>query len=173
MDAATSNWRNQLEPQTRKFLLEHIIIKLNSVIFLGITMKTLNIEKLLRALSRKVMLVLQPRTETLIRCSSVSDSEGSQLRRIAQSFEEKIFTIASNQSDYLRKISLKMLTVETRYRHSHGPLSNQLCLYHERANPGIVTQPQVHNPGQEHHMPLHMQPGQQHHLSQNIENNIG
>ncbi|MED6208255.1 hypothetical protein PIB30_043376 [Stylosanthes scabra] len=242
MDAATSNWRNQLEPQTRKLLLQHIITKLKFGHLPGDYDDDLELRKIAQSIEQKSyagattqadyfdkiaskILLLEKARErewryqlrpdsrqrivnkipvdtpsnkqllwhnirhlASIRCKALgllkevriyyplfpkkTIHKGSQLRRIAQCFEEKIFTIASNQSDYLRKISLKMLTIETRYRHSHGPLSNQLCLYHERANPGIVTQPQVHNPGQQHHIPLHMQPHQHHHLSQNIENNI-
>ncbi|CAL5210565.1 unnamed protein product [Lathyrus oleraceus] len=44
-----------------------------------------------------------------------SGSEGLlQLQKIAQRFEEKIFVSAISQSDYLRKISLKMLTMDTK-----------------------------------------------------------
>ncbi|MCI12164.1 mediator of RNA polymerase II transcription subunit 15A-like, partial [Trifolium medium] len=35
-----------------------------------------------------------------------------ELQKIAQRFEDKIFTAATSQSDYLRKISMKMLTME-------------------------------------------------------------
>ncbi|XP_039155144.1 mediator of RNA polymerase II transcription subunit 15a-like [Eucalyptus grandis] len=52
--------------------------------------------------------------ETLKRHLPVSGPEGLQeLKKIAVRFEEKIYTAATSQSDYLRKISLKMLTMET------------------------------------------------------------
>ena len=35
-----------------------------------------------------------------------------ELRKITVKFEEKIYATATSQSDYLRKISLKMLTME-------------------------------------------------------------
>nr|GMD37627.1 mediator of RNA polymerase II transcription subunit 15A-like isoform X2 [Ipomoea batatas] len=37
-----------------------------------------------------------------------------ELRKIAVRFEEKVYTAAVSQSDYLRKISLKMLSVQTK-----------------------------------------------------------
>ncbi|XP_058728877.1 uncharacterized protein LOC131601142 [Vicia villosa] len=37
-----------------------------------------------------------------------------ELQKIAQKFEDKIFMSATSQSDYLRKISLKMLSMETK-----------------------------------------------------------
>ncbi|KAM1055370.1 hypothetical protein ACFX2I_028878 [Malus domestica] len=69
----TSNWRSQLQPDSR----HRIIAKI---------------------------------TEVLKRHLPFSGEEGlSELERIAVRFEEKIYTVAVSQSDYLRKISLKML----------------------------------------------------------------
>ncbi|XP_030967727.1 uncharacterized protein LOC115988334 [Quercus lobata] len=63
-------------------------------------------------------------TETLKRSLPVSGQEGlHELRKIAIRFEEKIYTAATSQSDYLRKISLKMLTVETKFQ---NPIGNAL-----------------------------------------------
>ncbi|XP_040361956.1 mediator of RNA polymerase II transcription subunit 15a [Rosa chinensis] len=51
--------------------------------------------------------------ETLKMHLPFSGQEGLlELKRIALRFEEKVYAIASSQSDYLRKISLKMLTME-------------------------------------------------------------
>ncbi|KAM3700121.1 hypothetical protein ACB098_05G074000 [Castanea mollissima] len=62
--------------------------------------------------------------ETLKRHLPVSGQEGlHELRKIAIRFEEKIYTAATSQSDYLRKISLKMLTMETK---SQNPIGNAL-----------------------------------------------
>jgi len=45
----------------------------------------------------------------------ISLPEGlNELRKIAIRFEEKIYIAATSQSDYLRKISLKMLSMETK-----------------------------------------------------------
>ncbi|CAH2080564.1 unnamed protein product [Thlaspi arvense] len=64
------------------------------------------------------------RMETLKRHLPFSGPEGLQeLKKIALRFEEKIFTTATSQSDYLRKISLKMLTMETK---SQNTMSNSL-----------------------------------------------
>lgn len=53
--------------------------------------------------------------ETLKRILPVSGPEGlSELRKIAVRFEEKVYNAATSQSDYLRKISLRMLTMETK-----------------------------------------------------------
>ncbi|OWM87291.1 hypothetical protein CDL15_Pgr022398 [Punica granatum] len=57
--------------------------------------------------------------ETLKRHLQFSGQEGlHELRKIAVQFEEKIFHAAVNQPDYLRKISLKMLTMETKSQNS-------------------------------------------------------
>ncbi|XP_059457789.1 uncharacterized protein LOC132187481 [Corylus avellana] len=63
-------------------------------------------------------------TETLKRHLPISGEEGlHELKKIATRFEEKIYAAASSQSDYLRKISLKMLTMETK---SQNPIGNSL-----------------------------------------------
>lgn len=52
--------------------------------------------------------------DTLKKHLLVSSPEGLlEITSIAVRFEEKVYTAASSQSDYLRKISLKMLTMET------------------------------------------------------------
>ncbi|XP_034703008.1 mediator of RNA polymerase II transcription subunit 15a-like isoform X3 [Vitis riparia] len=53
--------------------------------------------------------------DTLKRHLPVSGQEGlRELRKIALRFEEKIYKAATSQSDYLQKISLKILTMETK-----------------------------------------------------------
>ncbi|ONK63817.1 uncharacterized protein A4U43_C07F19250 [Asparagus officinalis] len=53
--------------------------------------------------------------ETLKRHLPVNVPEGlSELRKIAVRFEGKIYNLATSQSDYLRKISLKMLSMEAK-----------------------------------------------------------
>ncbi|KAL6989756.1 Mediator of RNA polymerase II transcription subunit 15a [Sarracenia purpurea var. burkii] len=53
--------------------------------------------------------------ETLKNHLPFSGQEGLQeLKKIALRFEEKIYTSATSLCDYLRKISVKMLTMETR-----------------------------------------------------------
>ncbi|KAM1276359.1 hypothetical protein ACFX13_029592 [Malus domestica] len=74
----TSNWRSQLQPDSR----HRIIAKI---------------------------------TEVLKRFLPFNGEEGlRELERIAVRFEEKIYTVALGQSDYLRKISLKMLAMENK-----------------------------------------------------------
>ncbi|KAF6153665.1 hypothetical protein GIB67_031136 [Kingdonia uniflora] len=63
--------------------------------------------------------------ETLKKHLPISVPEGMQeLKKIAVRFEEKIYTAATSQSDYLRKISLKMLTMETKTQNTGAPNSN-------------------------------------------------
>ncbi|GAB4827743.1 hypothetical protein Ancab_034629 [Ancistrocladus abbreviatus] len=53
--------------------------------------------------------------DTLKRHLPLAGEEGLQeLRKIATRFEEKMYAAATSQSDYLRKISLKMLTMESK-----------------------------------------------------------
>ncbi|KAM3747924.1 hypothetical protein ACB098_05G070800 [Castanea mollissima] len=62
--------------------------------------------------------------ETLKRHLPVSGQQGlHELRKIAIRFKEKIYTAATSQSDYLRKIALKMLTMEPK---PQNPIGNAL-----------------------------------------------
>ncbi|KAI4354539.1 hypothetical protein L6164_003391 [Bauhinia variegata] len=62
--------------------------------------------------------------DTLKRHLPVTGQEGlHELQKIAQRFEEKIYTAATSQSDYLRKISLKMLAMENR---SQNTMANSM-----------------------------------------------
>ncbi|XP_044968604.1 uncharacterized protein LOC123428455 [Hordeum vulgare subsp. vulgare] len=59
--------------------------------------------------------------ETLKKHLPVSVPEGlNELQIIAVRFEEKMYTAATNQSDYLRKISIKMLSMETKTQQTPG-----------------------------------------------------
>ncbi|XP_018469889.1 uncharacterized protein LOC108841631 [Raphanus sativus] len=76
--------------------------------------------------------------ETLKKHLPYSGPEGiNELKRIAVRFEEKIFSGAVNQNDYLRKISLKMLTMETKAQNAAGSSSN-LALDNVMINNGNV-----------------------------------
>ncbi|XP_061340033.1 mediator of RNA polymerase II transcription subunit 15a-like isoform X1 [Gastrolobium bilobum] len=114
--------------------------------------------------------------DTLKKHLPVSGHEGlAELRKIAQRFEEKIFRAATSQSDYLRKISLKMLTMETKSQNTmaNNMPSNQVGPSNKPSDQGLALQPQANNPGQQHPIPLPSQPQQrQQLLSQNIQNNI-
>uniref|UniRef100_F6I246 Mediator complex subunit 15 KIX domain-containing protein n=2 Tax=Vitis vinifera TaxID=29760 RepID=F6I246_VITVI len=58
---------------------------------------------------------LEKSMDTLKRHLPIFGPEGlHELRKIVERFEEKIYSAATSQSDYLRKISLKMLTMETK-----------------------------------------------------------
>ncbi|KAK7858280.1 mediator of rna polymerase ii transcription subunit 15a [Quercus suber] len=62
--------------------------------------------------------------ETLKRHLPVSGQEGlHELGKIAIRFEEKIYIAATSQTNYLRKLSLKMLAMETK---SQNPIGNAL-----------------------------------------------
>ncbi|ERN01804.1 hypothetical protein AMTR_s00089p00000590 [Amborella trichopoda] len=72
--------------------------------------------------------------ETLKRHLPAGDPDGlSVLTKIAVRFEEKIFTNAENQADYLRKISLKMLTMETKSAMGNSMASNPIGEKHARS----------------------------------------
>lgn len=62
--------------------------------------------------------------ETLKRHLPLSTEEGLRvLKNIAVRFEEKIYAKATSQSDYIQKISLKMLTTQPK---SHNTMANSL-----------------------------------------------
>ncbi|KAL6196979.1 hypothetical protein ACLB2K_032592 [Fragaria x ananassa] len=91
--------------------------------------------------------------ETLKRHLPFSGQEGlAELKKIAVRFEEKNYAAATSQSDYLRKISLKMLTMESK---SQNTVTSSL---QSNSAGSSVMQPQVTNQG--------------HILSENILSNI-
>ncbi|KAJ7962801.1 Mediator of RNA polymerase II transcription subunit 15a [Quillaja saponaria] len=114
--------------------------------------------------------------ETLKRHLPVSGQEGiHELQKIAQRFEEKIYTAATSQSDYLRKISLKMLTMESKSQpNTANPLpSNSGGNSSNLPDPGLGMQSQVHNQGQSLPIPLANQShSRQQLLPQNIQNSM-
>ncbi|ONI00908.1 hypothetical protein PRUPE_6G111000 [Prunus persica] len=116
--------------------------------------------------------------DTLKRHLPFSGHEGLQeLKKIAVRFEEKIYTAATSQSDYLRKISLKMLTMETKSQNTmpNSLESNSAGNSNRPPDPGSFgMQPQVPNQGQSLSVPLPANQPQPHQqlLSQNIQNNI-
>ncbi|XP_062105542.1 mediator of RNA polymerase II transcription subunit 15a-like [Humulus lupulus] len=73
-----------------------------------------------------------------------------ELEKIAERFEEKIYSTATSQSDYLRKISLKMLTMENGSQNNNVPNPLPSNPTNSRTtDPGsVVMPPQVHNQGQ-------------------------
>ncbi|XP_014516379.1 mediator of RNA polymerase II transcription subunit 15a isoform X2 [Vigna radiata var. radiata] len=110
--------------------------------------------------------------DTLKKHLPFSGHDGMQdLHNIAKRFEEKIFTAATTQPDYLRKISMKMLTMESK---SQNTLANtQVGPSNKPTDQGLVLQPQVHNLGQQHSVPLSSQmQSHQQLLSQNVQNNV-
>ncbi|XP_023529244.1 mediator of RNA polymerase II transcription subunit 15a-like isoform X3 [Cucurbita pepo subsp. pepo] len=113
--------------------------------------------------------------ETLKRHLPVSGHEGlSELRKIAVRFEEKIYTAATSQSDYLRKISLKMLTMETKSQTTALPSNSMVPTNKPLDSTSQSMQSQVLNQGPSMSGPMSSnqpQPRQQL-LSQSIQNNI-
>ncbi|KAK9156582.1 hypothetical protein Scep_003156 [Stephania cephalantha] len=104
--------------------------------------------------------------ETLKKHLPITGPEGLvELQKIAIRFEEKIYTAATNQSDYLRKISLKMLTMETKSQGTNGPNSLQPSSAIGNQNPSdsgaLGMQAQVLNQGQQIHLPNQSQQRQQ------------
>ncbi|KAK5830929.1 hypothetical protein PVK06_014724 [Gossypium arboreum] len=110
--------------------------------------------------------------DTLKRHLPFSGQEGlSELRKIAVRFEEKIFTAASSQTDYLRRISLKMLTMETKSQNTMPNTGNNS----KPPDPGSQgMQNQVHSQGQSIPIPLQSNQSQarQQLLPQSVPNNM-
>ncbi|XP_064934657.1 mediator of RNA polymerase II transcription subunit 15a-like isoform X1 [Musa acuminata AAA Group] len=114
--------------------------------------------------------------ETLKRHLPISVPEGiNELQKIAIRFEEKIYTAASNQPDYLRKISLKMLSMENKSQHSasiNPSISNSAVLNQNSADPALLGVQSQANQGQPLSVSMVNQPSaRQQILSQNIQNN--
>ncbi|KAI9110223.1 hypothetical protein K1719_018665 [Acacia pycnantha] len=135
----TSDWRTQLQPDSRQRIVNKIM-------------------------------------DTLKRHLSVSGQEGlHELHKIAQRFEENIYAAATSQSDYLRKISLKMLTMENKTQNTmiNAMQSDAGGRSNKPIDSGIPMQSQVLNPGQSHAIPVPNQSqSRQQLLSQNIQSNI-
>ncbi|RLN04345.1 hypothetical protein C2845_PM13G26340 [Panicum miliaceum] len=93
--------------------------------------------------------------ETLKKHLPVSVPEGlSELQKIAVRFEEKIYTAATNQSDYLRKISLKMLSMESQTKTQQNPGNAQVIPNQNPPGPAPGLPPQGSNPAQSSAIPL-------------------
>ncbi|KAK1318216.1 Mediator of RNA polymerase II transcription subunit 15a [Acorus calamus] len=61
--------------------------------------------------------------KSLKRHLPINDPEGMiELKKIVVRFEEKIYATATSQTDYLRRISLKMLTMDTKYPGGANPV---------------------------------------------------
>ncbi|XP_011012234.1 PREDICTED: mediator of RNA polymerase II transcription subunit 15a-like isoform X2 [Populus euphratica] len=114
--------------------------------------------------------------ETLRRHLPVSGEDGLQeLKKIAVRFEEKIYTAATSQSDYMRKISLKMLAIENKSQ-STTPYSlppSSTGSGNKPLDPGgsYSMQSQVHNQGPSLTIPLPANQSQERQqlLSQNMQ----
>ncbi|KAI3900718.1 hypothetical protein MKW92_003352 [Papaver armeniacum] len=100
-----------------------------------------------------------------------------ELNKVAVRLEDTIFTIAASQTDYLRKISLKMLAMETKSQTNGVANSSPLNTGGGSQNPqdpaSYRMQSQASNPGQSQ-IPLENQyEARQQLIPQNIQNNIG
>ncbi|XP_044486445.1 mediator of RNA polymerase II transcription subunit 15a-like isoform X2 [Mangifera indica] len=111
--------------------------------------------------------------DTLKRHLPFSGQEGlNELKKIAERFEEKIYTAATSQSDYLRKISLKMLSMESK---SQNPMPNSLpSSTTGNSNKPLDQGTGMQNQGQSLPTPMSANQSQQRQqlLSQNIQNNM-
>ncbi|CAH9099907.1 unnamed protein product [Cuscuta epithymum] len=115
--------------------------------------------------------------ETLKRHLPFSGQEGLQeLKKIAVRFEEKIYAAATNQSDYLRKISLKMLSMETKSAQNPmaNPLQANIANSSQNAQGSHTMQPQVINQAQPLSVTMvsNQSQARQQQPSQNIQNTI-
>lgn len=111
--------------------------------------------------------------DTLKRHLPVVGPEGmGELKKIALRFEEKIYSAAVNQSDYLRKISMKMLSMETKTQQNTS-MNSQPGISQNSTDTGLLGgPPQVNNQGQPPpQIPMASQPpGRQQLLAQNMQN---
>ncbi|URE18714.1 hypothetical protein MUK42_35696 [Musa troglodytarum] len=105
--------------------------------------------------------------ETLKRHLPISVPEGlNELQKIAIRFEEQIYTAAANQADYSRKVSLKMLSMESKSQHSasiNPSMSNSTITNQNPADSallGVQSQIMVNQPSTRQQL-----------LPQNIQNN--
>ncbi|XBI86784.1 hypothetical protein VPH35_094677 [Triticum aestivum] len=97
------------------------------------------------------------RFETLRKTLPVSvPDELKELQEIARQFEERIYTEATNQSDYVRKISLKMLSMETNRQLAPG---NAQVIPNQ--NNSELLQQIVGRQQQQAHPSIHQQPSLQ------------
>ncbi|KAE8718443.1 hypothetical protein F3Y22_tig00110013pilonHSYRG00215 [Hibiscus syriacus] len=108
--------------------------------------------------------------DTLKRHLPFSGQEGlNELRKIAVRFEEKIFAAATNQTDYLRRISLKMLTMENKSQNAIPNTGNN-GKPSDTGSQGM--QNQVHSQGQSTPISLQNNQSQAQLLSQSVPNNM-
>ncbi|OAY75775.1 Mediator of RNA polymerase II transcription subunit 15a [Ananas comosus] len=107
--------------------------------------------------------------ETLKRHLPISVPEGlNELQKIAVRFEEKIYTAATCQADYLKKISLKMLSMESKT----NPTPSNASQPQNPGDPALSIPPQVSNQPQSLAIPLINQSSvRQALLPQNLQNN--
>ncbi|KAK8992894.1 hypothetical protein V6N11_048957 [Hibiscus sabdariffa] len=108
--------------------------------------------------------------DTLKRHLPFSGQEGlNELGKISERFEEKIFTAATSQTDYLRRISLKMLTMENKSQNAIPITGNNS----KPPDPGSqALQSQVHSQGQSVPISLQSNQSQAQLLSQSVPNNM-
>ncbi|VAH54547.1 unnamed protein product [Triticum turgidum subsp. durum] len=126
------DWRAQLLPEARS----RVVNKMNSEleIYLNWLLCLLVPPYISDATYFIHILHCTCRMECLKKHLPVSVPEGlNELQIIAVRFEDKIYTAATSQSDYLRKISLKMLSMETKAQQAPG-------------NAQVI--PNLNNPGQ-------------------------
>ncbi|GMI93916.1 hypothetical protein HRI_003060900 [Hibiscus trionum] len=108
--------------------------------------------------------------DTLKRHLPFSGQEGLiELRKIAVRFEEKIFTAATNQTDYLRRISLKMLTMDNKSQNAI-PNTGDTSKPPDPGSQGM--QNQVHSQGQSVPISLQSNQSQAQLLSQSVSNSV-
>ncbi|KAI3792876.1 hypothetical protein L2E82_06767 [Cichorium intybus] len=158
-----SDWRGQLSADYRHRVVMKINVKLDAEAF-----RVPN-----RGVPKRQEIAPQTpdlnftRIETLKKHQSSGPEKLHEIKNIAVRVEEKIYTTATNQSDYMRKISLKLLGLQGMENRSAGSGVNHSDL-------GSQGMQQVNNQGQPLPIPVpsnHPQSGQQI-LSQSIHNNI-
>ncbi|KAF7153505.1 hypothetical protein RHSIM_Rhsim01G0123000 [Rhododendron simsii] len=193
MDAG--DWRSQLQPDSRQRIVNKILILFEKeivVVYIRDIVSIAGSELLCQSPSHDINLGLVPYNDenlrvlfegnypyvvayamdTLKRHLPFSGQEGLQeLKKIAVRFEEKIYTSATSQPDYLRKISLKMLTMETK---SQNTMANSLPSNSGSSSKNPPDTGSLGNQGQSLPNPMvgNQAHARQQLLSQNIQNNM-
>ncbi|XP_008789503.2 mediator of RNA polymerase II transcription subunit 15a [Phoenix dactylifera] len=108
--------------------------------------------------------------DTLKRCLPIVPGSLNELQKIAVRFEEKIYTAATSQTDYLRRISLRMLSMETKTQHT--PPINPSMLNPAVPNQNPTEPVPLGNEGQSLMTPMvNLPTARQQLLPQNFQNN--
>ncbi|KAF7154059.1 hypothetical protein RHSIM_Rhsim01G0143500 [Rhododendron simsii] len=161
---------NKLKP--RKYGSYEVLKKICDNAYVIDLPDSMKISKVVNVVDLSEYHIEEPLMDTLKRHVPFSGQEGLQeLKKIAVRFEEKICTSATSQPDYLKKISLKLLTIEMKSRNT---MTNSLPSNSGNNSESPPDTGSLGNQGQLLPIPMAANQAQarQQLLSQNIQNNM-